>query len=197
MLNFIIERFHLPINLDHRRDRIALYAALSVPISLLMAATKLLLGVVFLSSWLLIFGAYYTVLLTVKVLALWRYHRIRVSDSPVTAKIQAEQAFLTLGGLGFGLIGVTFGIFCYVMYRHGYNQQFDLNAALVIAMIGFTKLTAAIIGLVRSRHLLSPLITLLKAYSVVVILVGLWITLFAAHRDLTQEENKESSCNKY
>lgn len=233
MLNFIIERFHLPINLDHRRDRIALYAALSVPISLLMAATKLLLGMVFLSSWLLIFGVYYTVLLAVKVLALWRYHRIRVSDSPVMAKIQAEQAFLTLGGLGYCLIGVTFGIFCYVMYRHGYSQQFNLNAALVIAMIGFTKLTAAIIGLVRSRHLLSPLITLLKAYSVAdgmtamvltqytlltyqhsasvstttglfgmaisvaVILVGLWITLFATHRDLTQEETEESSCNKY
>ncbi|MFT8384238.1 MAG: hypothetical protein ABF639_10110 [Lacticaseibacillus paracasei] len=135
---------------------------------------------------------------------------------------------MTLGGIGYCTIGVTFGIFCYVMYRHGYNQQFNLNAVLVIALIGFTKLTSAVVGLVRSRHLLSPLITLLKAYSVadgvtalvltqyalltyehstdvstttglfgmvisvIVVLVGLWITFFAARRDLSTQENEEA-----
>ncbi|MFT8384237.1 MAG: hypothetical protein ABF639_10115 [Lacticaseibacillus paracasei] len=91
MLNFIIQRLHLTIKIDHRRDRIALYAALSVPVGVIMAAAKLLMGVVFLSSWLLIFGVYYTVLLAAKVLALWRYRQIRIGESPVSAKIKAEQ----------------------------------------------------------------------------------------------------------
>ena len=113
------------------------------------------------------------------------------------------------------------------MYAHGYNQQFNLNAALIVAMIGFTKLISAIVGLVRSRNLLSPLITLLKAYSVAdgmtaivltqyalltyqhspqassatgvfgmvisagVVLVGLWITIFAAHRNLALQEKEK------
>lgn len=228
MLNAVIQHLHLPFNLDHRRDRVALYAALSVPIGLILAATKLIMGIVFLSSWLLIFGTYYTILLAVKVLALWHYRQIRMSDSPISTKIRAEQAFLTLGGLGYMLIGIVFGVFCYVMYQQGYNQKFNLNAALVVAMIGFFKLITAIVGLVRSRHLLSPLITLLKAYSVadgmtaivltqyalltyqhspqattatglfgmsisaVIVLVSIWIMTFAAHRDLTLQENEEN-----
>ncbi|WP_054750955.1 hypothetical protein [Lacticaseibacillus thailandensis] len=166
MLNMIIRWLHLPVKVEHRRDRIALYAALSVPVGILMAVTKLVMGIVFFSSWLLIFGLYYAILLSVKVLSLIRYRKIRMSNNPTSAKIRAEQAFLVLGGLGYSLIGLVFGVFCFVMYHHGYDQKFNLNAALVIALIGFTKLISAIVGLVRSRHLLSPLITLLKAYSV-------------------------------
>lgn len=232
MLNAIITRLHLPFNVDHRRDRVALYAALSIPIGLIMAMAKLVMGLMFFSSWLLIFGTYYAVLLVFKIIILWRYQHIRVQNAPVNAKIHAEQAFLTLGGIGYCLIGITFGSFCYVMYAHGYDQKFNLNAALIVAMIGFTKLISAIVGLVRSRHLLSPLITLLKAYSVadgmtaivltqyalltyqkspqastatglfgiaisvVVVLVGLWITIFAAHRNLALQEEEEASCKK-
>jgi hypothetical protein len=227
MLNFIIHRLNLPFHLDHRRDRVALYAAVSLPIGLVMALTKLVMGLLFLSSWLLIFGTYYVVLVVFKLIALWRYHRIRVKEAPVAQKIQAEQAFLTLGGIGYCLIGITFGSFCYVMYAHSYDQQFNLNAALIVAMIGFTKLISAIVGLVRSRHLLSPLITLLKAYSVadgmtaivltqyalltyqhspqanratglfgmaisvIVVIVGLWITIVATHRDLSVQEKEK------
>ncbi|WP_225047684.1 hypothetical protein [Lacticaseibacillus kribbianus] len=227
MLNAIIKRLHLPFQLDHRRDRIAMYAALGIPVGLIMALTKLVMGLLFTSSWLLIFGTYYVVLLAVKSTTLWRYRRIRVKDAPIKAKIHAEQAFLTLGGIGYCLIGITFGSFCYVMYAHGYDQRFNLNAALIVAMIGFTKLTSATVGLVRSRHLLSPLITLLKAYSVadgmtaivltqyalltyqhspqanaatglfgmaisvVVVIVGLWITIVATHRDLSGQEREQ------
>jgi hypothetical protein len=232
MLNAIIRRLHLPFNIDHRRDRVALYAALSVPIGLLMAVAKLVMGVLFFSNWLLIFGTYYLILLIFKIVTLRQYQRIRVKQAPVNTKIRAEQAFLTLGGIGYCLIGLSFGIFCFVMYAHGYNQQFNLNAALIVAMLGFFKLTSAIIGLVRSRHLLSPLITLLKAYSVadgitaivltqyalltyqhsvqattatglfgmavslLIVLVGIWITVFAAHRDLSLQEQEEKPCKK-
>lgn len=227
MLNAIIKRLHLPFQLNHRRDRIAMYAALSIPLGLIMALTKLAMGLMFFSSWLLIFGIYYIVLIVFKIITLWRYQRIRVNDASTNSKIHAEQTFLTLGGIGYCLIGITFGSFCYVMYAHGYSQQFNLNAALIVAMIGFTKLISAIVGLVRSRNLLSPLITLLKAYSVadgmtaivltqyalltyqhspqassatgvfgmaisaVVVLVGLWITIFAAHRNLALQEKEK------
>jgi hypothetical protein len=232
MLNAIIQRLHLPFNIDHRRDRVALYAALSVPVGLLMAVAKLVMGVLFFSNWLLIFGTYYLILLIFKIVTLRQYQRIRVKQAPVNTKIRAEQAFLTLGGIGYCLIGLSFGIFCFVMFAHGYNQQFNLNAALIVAMLGFFKLTSAIIGLVRSRHLLSPLITLLKAYSVadgmtaivltqyalltyqhsaqattatglfgmavslLIVIVGIWITVFAAHRDLSLQEQEEQPCKK-
>ena len=72
MLNAIIKRLHLPFQLNHRRDRIAMYAALSIPLGLIMALTKLAMGLMFFSSWLLIFGIYYIVLIVFEIITLWR-----------------------------------------------------------------------------------------------------------------------------
>lgn len=157
--------FQLSNKVPHKRDRIALYATLTLPAGLVMALTKLILGVLVASSWLLVFGSYYLVLLFAKTLALWRYRQIRISAQSTARKITAEHAFLRRGGLFYILIGVALGGFCLVMYNNGYHQHFTKYAAILVAAIGFTKITSAIVGLVRARHLRSPLLSLLKAYN--------------------------------
>lgn len=90
-----------------------------------------------------------------------------------------EQMEIVQGGLVFSLLGLVFALFSLFMYLHGYHQYFAKWIAISIATIGFVKLISAIVGLIRSRKHHSPLITLLKAFSLADGMVAIILTQYA------------------
>lgn len=161
------------------QDRIVLFGALSTPVSLVMALIKLILGLVYLSTWLLGFGLYYLVLVLAKVWLYVRYTRIRKQVLPPAATKREQYREMVAGGTLFAVLGLVFAIFCAYMLLHGYSRTFSLGAVLTIATIGFVKLISAIVNLLRARKHRSPLISLLKTFSLADGLVAIVLTQYA------------------
>lgn len=163
--------------LQGEKDRTVFFSAAATPISFLLALIKLGLGLVYFSIWLLGFGLYYLVLVLAKFWLFYRYTRLRQNGK--TLNVAQEYREVSWGGLLFSGLGLIFAAFCSYMFLHGYSQRFGYYATLTIATIGFFKLISAIVSLVRARRHNSPLISLLKMFSLVDGLVAIVLTQYA------------------
>lgn len=163
----------------NKNDRALVFSASSTPFSFLMALSKLIIGGLYMSLWMVGFGIYYLVLVFSKTWLYYRYTLIRVGKTTTSEKRLGVYHEIVIGGLLLSLVGLSFAGFSGLMLFHGYQERFSNNLTYMIAFMGFIKMGTSATSLVRARKLHNPLIQLIKAFNVANATVAIVLTQFA------------------
>lgn len=154
-----------------KADRIALFSMITSSSNLLLALIKIGLGLFLSSFWLLIFGGYYLILFSARAFLLKRYTINRAQ--------QSDRLIQLFDGILYVVLGISFTICSFVMFRGGNDTHFNTLTAITVATIGFYKIIVAIIGFIRVKKLNRGSLLLLKVISLADGAVALVLTQFA------------------
>ncbi len=174
-----------------KSNRIALYSAMTSFNNFILALVKIGLGLYVQSWWLLIFGSYYVILLTMRLLLLRYYTKLRggkhrIHQSPA----QSDSQWLGISGLLFSLLGLSFGGCALIMCRGGYAVHFTKIMAITVATIGFYKIIMAAVSFFKVRKLAHRPLQFLKGVSIVDGAVAVVLTQYAL---LSSENNPHTN----
>ena len=137
--------------------RIVLTATLSLMVNILYAVGNLYLGFYQRSYWFITAGAYYTVLATMRFTAVMAGRKSR-----------AEQNYI-LRFSGIMLLFMSWVLSCsmYLSIRYDVAKVIHEIVMIAIATYAFTKITLAIINLIRVKRFNSTVLSALRSISLV------------------------------
>ncbi|WP_413627926.1 hypothetical protein R4B61_01700 [Fructilactobacillus vespulae] len=161
----------------NRHDLVFASSTISTFFNFLLVVIKFIIGFTYHSVWLLGFGSYYLVMLISRIWLSYRYLKLR--NQQTLDSLHFKQSEFFIGGILFSVVGLSFSTLGFYMYQNIFTQKFNNNVTYLIALIGFSKLIGAIVGLIKSRNYQNPIITLFKTFDLASGLVSITLTQYA------------------
>ena len=162
--------------MGNAQDRIMTANAGSFTINALTGTGQLALGIFLRSPWYIVNSVYYLLLCAARGQALRKYRKIRtIADKK--ERYGASFAVHKRGGIFICLMGISYLGICLWMYFTGESRvQNEMYLVLGVATIAFTKIGAAIHGMIANRHLHDPILSLFRKISFLDAMVSLVVT---------------------
>ena len=143
-------------------ERIALITRVSFVLNILIGVGKLALGVYLHSSWFVVNAFYYLLLCVARGQALTQLGIADEIENP-QKRYAREMSTFRKNGLFICLIGVSYLLVCSHMYLSGdannYNNDYVVYG---VATVAFTKIGFAIAGIISTRKLKRPILSVIK-----------------------------------
>lgn len=157
------------------RQRTAVITLASFSLNALMGVGKLVLGVILFSPWLIVSSVYYIVLSLARGQALRSFDRNRtITDK--AKQYNNEFEIYKKGGVLICFLAAAYAAVCLRMYFVEDPIIYKGSIVLIIALIAFIKVGVAIFGMIKTRGLNSPIISVVKKLNFIDAIVAIVIT---------------------
>ena len=155
--------------------RTVVSATFSSGFNLVLGVGKLILGIISLSPWFVVNAVYYLLLSACRIQAVRKLlGTANIKDR--YEKYNAEFTVYKRSGVFLCLMGAVYFVVCLYMYFNGDRDTRNFNIILAIATIAFTKIVLSIIGLVKTKGLHNPILSVIKIASFTDAMVSIVVT---------------------
>lgn len=147
-------------------DRTLTASHISFVINALIGVGKLILGLAVRSPWFIATAVYYLLLCAARGEALRQYRKAGAEASP-SARFRRQRRVYRRGGGFICLLAISYFLVCLRMYTAGDHSRYPYYILYGVAAVAFYKIGMAIYGIVITGRMKNPLLSTLKAISLV------------------------------
>lgn len=147
-------------------DRTLTASHISFVINALIGVGKLILGLAVRSPWFIATAVYYLLLCAARGEALRQYRKAGAEASP-SARFRRQRRVYQRGGGFICLLAISYFLVCLRMYTAGDHSRYPYYILYGVAAVAFYKIGMAIYGIVITGRMKNPLLSTLKAISLV------------------------------
>ena len=178
---------------QNTNERIALITRMSFVLNILIGVGKLALGVYLLSSWFAVNAFYYLLLCVARGQALTQLGLVDEIENP-QKRYTREISIFKKNGFFVCLIGVSYLLVCLHMYLSGNANNYSNDYIVYgVATVAFTKIGFAIAGIISTRKLKRPILSVIKIISLMDACVSIVLTQCALLVMMKSDHAIESS----